>query len=203
MVIVFGLAVVVSYLGSIPPGTINITVMQYAVQGNKRAALFFTLAVCLIEFIYAGFTVRFQMFLSESELLMEHFLIITAIGMILLGAANLMTRTSSKRIVEKVHVKGRNGFARGLVVALLNPLTVPFWLAVTAYLQNRNLITLTGINFWVYLLGVSAGTIGLLMTVRSLGSKFTRIADNHFLVHVLPGLTFILLGLINLYDWLF
>lgn len=203
MVSVFLLALIISYLGSIPPGTINITVMQYAVQGHKRAALFFILAVSLIEFVYAGLTVRFQMYLSESELLMDHFLIITAVGMIILGGANLFTRTSSKGIVKKVHVKGRNGFARGLIVAILNPLTVPFWLAVTAYLQNRNLIDLSGVSFWVYLLGISLGTVGLLITVRSLGAKFTRISDNQFLVHILPGLTFLVLGLINLYDWLF
>lgn len=191
---------VVSYLGSIPPGTINITTMQLTVQKNGRAALFFAVAASLTEFIYAGVTVRFQIFLSEKPAFTENFQIITAIAMIILGIANLLSRTSSKTF-EVADVNGRNGFKRGVILGIFNPLTIPFWLAVTAYLQNHNWISLEGSLFWVYLLGISTGTFALLLTVRKLGGKFTSIADNQVLVHKVPGIVFIGLGIYNLIDW--
>lgn len=202
MIQTFIVSFIVSFLGSIPPGTINITTMQYSVQGHQRAALFFLLAASLTEFVYAGITVRFQLFLSESEILMDHFLIISAVAMIAIGVANLLTHTSSKKISQKIHIRGRNAFLKGVTVAILNPLTIPFWLAVTAYLQQRAWITLEGSHFWVYITGITLGTLALLYLVKVLGARYTQIADNHFLVHVIPGLTFIALGLINLYDWL-
>lgn len=197
------IAFLVSYLGSIPPGTINITSMQLSVQGLKRPAFFFALAASLTEFVYAGVTVRFQIFLSERPAFTENFQLITALAMIVLGIANLFNKTNTKALIDKAQgMRGRNGFKRGVILGVVNPLTIPFWLAVTAYLQTHQLIKLAGVNFWIYLVGISTGTFCLLLTVNVLGQKFTNIADNQFLVHKLPGLIFIGLGLYNLVDWL-
>jgi len=201
---VFIIAFVVSYLGSIPPGTINITSMQLSVQNHRRAAFFFALAASITEFIYAGVTVRLQIFLSEKPFFTEYFQIITALAMLALGVANLLTKTNSQSLLSKTTTpKGRNGFKLGVILGVLNPLTIPFWLAVTAYLQNHRLISLSGVNFWLYLSGISIGTFALLLTVNRLGARFTNIADNQLLVHRLPGIIFILIGLYNFIDWLF
>lgn len=198
------IAFLVSYLGSIPPGTINITTMQLTVQKNERAAFFFALAASLVEFVYAGVTVRFQIFLSQKPAFTENFQIITAVAMLVLGVANLFSRSDSRSyLADADRLKGRRGFRRGVLLGLLNPLTIPFWLAVTAYLQNHQWVSLEGSLFWVYLTGISTGTFCLLMTVRKLGARFTDIADNQFLVHKVPGLAFIGLGLYNFIDWYF
>lgn len=195
------IAFIVSYLGSIPPGTINISTMQLAIQKKRRAAFFFIIATTIVEFIYAGLTVRFQIFLSDSEWFTNHFYIITAIPMIILGIINLRASSDSKSLLSKVHATGRNGFKRGVILSVLNPLTMPFWLTVTAYLQTHNLISLKGGLFWMYLTGISAGTFTLLMSILFAGRKFSKIADNQFLVHKLPGLIFIGLGIYNLIIW--
>ncbi|MBV6641885.1 MAG: LysE family transporter [Cyclobacteriaceae bacterium] len=200
--LVFLVAFIVSYMGSIPPGTINISTMQLAIQGKRRAAVFLSLAASLVEFIYAGITVRFQLILSESDWFTDHFYIITAIPMVVLGVANLWTSSDSKSFLTKVKATGRSGFKRGLVLGLLNPLTLPYWLTVTAYLQTHKLISLDGALFWYYLIGISVGTFLLLITIILLGKKFSNIADNQFLVHRLPGLIFIGLGTYNIIIWL-
>lgn len=195
------IAFLVSYLGSIPPGTINITTMQLSVQKNNRAALFFAMAASMIEFVYAGITVRFQIYLSEKPAFTENFQIITAVAMIVLGVANLMSKSDSRSFGVADNVKGRSGFKRGVILGAFNPLTIPFWLAVTAYLQNHQWILLEGSLFWVYLIGISTGTFTLLLTVRKLGGRFTSIADNQLLVHKVPGFVFIGLGVYNFIDW--
>lgn len=197
------IAFVVSFLGSIPPGTINITSMQLSVQGQARAAFYFALAASLTEFVYAGITVRFSIFLSERPVFTENFQIITAVAMLILGIANLISKSSTKSFMADEDLKGRNGFKKGVVLGVLNPLTIPFWLAVTAFLQNHRLIHLNGQYFWFYLIGISTGTFCLLLTVNKLGSKFTAIADNQLAVHKIPGVVFICLGVYNLIDWWF
>jgi hypothetical protein len=81
-------------------------------------------------------------------------------------------------------------------------MTIPFWLAVTTYLENHQWVVLSDTNFWGYLIGLAGGTFALLMTVNALGSQFQKIADNNFVVHKVPGLIFIGLGLYNFYEWL-
>lgn len=200
---VFIVSFVVSYLGSIPPGTINISTMQLTMQKHLRAALFFALAASLVEFVYAGVTVQFQIFLSDRPAFTENFQIITAAAMIILGVANLLSRANSGSFRTATELKGRNGFKKGIILGLLNPLTIPFWLAVTAYLQANQWINLEGRNYWIYLTGITTGTFVLLLTVRKLGARFKNIADNQFLVHKLPGLIFIGLGIYNVADWYF
>ncbi len=200
--LVFLVAFIVSYLGSIPPGTINISTMQLSIQGKRRAAVFLSLAASLVEFVYAGITVRFQLFLSESEWFTDHFYVITAVPMLILGVANLWTSSNTKSFLTRVKASGRSGFKRGLVLGLLNPLTLPYWLTVTAYLQTHDLISLEGWLFWYYLIGISVGTFLLMISIIMLGRKFSNIADNQFLVHRLPGLIFIGLGTYNIVIWL-
>lgn len=197
------IAFVVSFVGSIPPGTINITSMQLSVLDHKRAALFFALAASLTELIYAGATVRFQMLLNSYPFFTENFQIITAAAMIVLGILNLFVKSKSSSFLSKAdNLKGRNGFKRGVILSILNPLTIPFWLTVTAYLQSNHWISLDGIYFWWYVLGISTGTFSLLLLVNKIGNRFTHIADNDWLVHKLPGIIFIILGLYNFIGWI-
>ena len=185
-------AFVVSYIGSIPPGTINVSVMQLAIQRRVRAALFLAFAASAVEFVYAGFTVQFHIYLTNNETLADYFRIITSVALIGLGLWNIFSRSTSESVIVNSE-KGRHGFLRGMMLGILNPMTVPFWLAITTYLENDELIDVDGLGFWFYLIGLSAGTFCLLVTVTALGKRFTQIADNKFLVHKLPG--FILLGI--------
>lgn len=201
---VFIISFIVSFLGSIPPGTINITTMQYAVQGQMRAAFYFALAASITEFFYAGLTVRFQLFLSGTQIFETYFQLITGLGMVALGVVNLLAKSPKVENKEIVAVSSAVvGLKKGIVLGIMNPLTIPFWLAITAYLQGNKLITLVGPSFWIYLIGIATGTFSLLLTIRYLGTKFQQIAENHFIVHQIPGLSFILLGLWNLLDLLF
>ena len=186
-------AFIVSYIGSIPPGTINISVMQLSIQRRHRAALFFALAASFVEFIYAGLTVQFHIFLVSNETVASYFRVITSVTLIVLGLWNLLLKTTSESVSIKGEIKGRHGFVRGMTLGILNPMTIPFWLAITTYLENDELISIDKLGFWMYLIGLSSGTLCLLLTVDALGKRFTKVADNSFLVHKVPGI--ILLGL--------
>ncbi|MEO9868962.1 LysE family transporter [Ekhidna sp.] len=187
-------AFVVSYIGSIPPGTINVSVMQLAILNKRRAAIFFAFAASAVEFIYAGVTVQFHIFLNNNEVIADYFRIITSVALIILGLSNIFSRSTSSSVKVSTKVTGRHGFLRGLLLGFLNPMTIPFWLAITTYLENDDWINVDqGYGFWMYLVGLSTGTFCLLLTVNALGKRFTKIADNQFIVHKVPG--FLLLGL--------
>lgn len=194
---VFVVAFLVSYAGSIPPGTINVSVMQLSMQDHRRAALFLGMAASLVEFLYSGITVKFQQYLADNENLNFYFQLITGGALVVMGLVNLRSNVKSNQLMKNVRLRGRTGFVRGLILGLLNPLTIPFWLAVTAYLDTHGWVTLGGNNFWAYIIGLASGTFMLLVSVDLLGSKFQKIADNQFLVHRVPGFILISMGLYN------
>ncbi|WP_422360410.1 LysE family transporter [Reichenbachiella sp.] len=182
-----------SFIGSIPPGSINISALQYALENRIKAAYSFAVAAAVTEYLYAAVAVRFQIYLTENANLSQYFQIVTGSVLILLGMLNLFKKPSAsdvKTIGEK-----RNAFKKGILLSLANPLAIPFWLMVTAYLQSMGWIVLSNQNFWIYVAGVSVGTFCLLATVISLGVRFTAIQNNSFLIYKVPGLIFIGMGI--------
>ena len=77
-----------SFIGSIPPGTINVSVMQYAMQGRKNAAVSFAIAAALTEYLYAGIAVRFQIYLTSHQTVTGYFHVISGSVLIILGVLN-------------------------------------------------------------------------------------------------------------------
>ncbi|MEM6644037.1 MAG: LysE family transporter [Bacteroidota bacterium] len=191
----FCIAFIVSYLGSIPPGTINVSVMQLSILRRHRAAIFLSLAACLVEFIYAGITVQFQLYLNQNPEIAYYLRLVTAIALIGLGAINLLIRSQNEAIQVDEKLKGRHGFLRGLILGFLNPMTIPFWLAITTYLESERWVALDGSGYWFYLLGLTVGTFMLLITINTLGKRFGKIANNQLVVRQIPGMLLLGLGL--------
>lgn len=183
---------VFSFLGSIPPGTINLSVLQLGLKDRMRGVLFFSLAATTVEFVYASLAVEFQLFLVENTSLTENFKIISALAMIALGVIHLSNNPKRQAIKFK---EGRTSFRNGVIISALNPLAIPFWVAVTAYLQNQGILLLgSAPSFWAYIVGICLGTLGLLLLVGHMAQKFQNFQDN-VLVNKLPGLIFLGLGL--------
>lgn len=185
---------VISYVGSIPPGTINVSVMQLSILKKHRAAIFFSFAACLVEFLYAGITVQFHIYLNTHPQIATYFKIVTSVALIGLGLWNVFSKSTSDSVKVDTKLTGRHGFIRGLILGFLNPMTIPFWLAITTYLENDGIVEVTEFGYWAYLIGLASGTFCLLLTVDALGKRFTKIADNKFLVHKVPGFILIALG---------
>lgn len=158
-----------------------------------------SLGAVIMDTAYAGLAVSVQIYLAEQVEFTNYFYLIAALVLIVLGVASIKTRSSTSDV--KIIDDGKVGFLKGLILGALNPLAMPFWLGVTTYLQLSGLIDLEGINFWSYILGVFLGEFILLMIIIRIGKRFTRVANNRTIVHVIPAIAFIFLGIVNFVQW--
>ncbi len=197
---VFLISFGISLLGTIPPATINITVMQLSLKRRAKSAIFLSIGAAILDTMYAGLAVKIQTFLSEQIEITNYFYLIAALVLIVLGIVSLKTKPANVEVEIKDDQKV--GFMKGVILGALNPLAMPFWLGVTTYLQLQGLIDLVGINYWSYILGVFFGEITLLIIIIKVGSRFQSVATNRTIVNVIPGIAFILLGVINLGQWM-
>lgn len=197
---VFLVSLVISALGTIPPATINITVMQLSLKQRAMSAAMLSLGAGIVDTFYAGLAISIHIFLSEKVEFTNYFYLIAAIVLIALGIGSIFAK--KVEIDEEVKDQGNVGFIKGLILGILNPLAMPFWLGVTTYLSVNGWINLEGPNFIGYILGVFIGEVGFLMIIIRIGIRFKRLATNHRIVNVIPGWGLILLGLFNFYTWL-
>ncbi|MFN8340239.1 MAG: LysE family transporter [Cyclobacteriaceae bacterium] len=198
---VFLVGAVVSFLGSVPPGTLNLLVLQLGMQNKIKAALRFALAVAIIEYPYAWIAVVFEQWITASPVVQDNFHLIGATVMTLLGVLGIWSARKPGRLHQKFE---DSGFRRGLVLSILNPQAIPWWIAMTAGLKLEGWIVLdTSLQLHAYLLGTAIGALVLLILLAVLAKKAASRFQDHPLVRLLPGVILLVLGLVGLatYFW--
>lgn len=196
----FLLAFLFSFLGSIPPGTLNLTVVQLGLEKKINVAWRFALAAAIMEYPYAWIAVVFENLITSSPVVLENFKLISSLVMIALGALNIWTAQKPIVFAQKFQ---ESGFRRGLVLGILNPLAMPFWIGVTAYLNLQGWITLSSAaNLHSYLLGISVGALALLITAAYLAKRMVTAFQPGSKVKLIPGIVLLVLGLYAFVDYL-
>ncbi|MBS1557297.1 MAG: LysE family transporter [Bacteroidetes bacterium] len=191
--IVFSLGFFFSFIGSIPPGTLNVTILQLSLQEKIEVAKRFALAVAIVEYPYAWIGVQFESWLSSSPMVVQNFQLIAAIVMTSLGVFNLLPSKPPTGFAKKF---SESGFRRGLALSLLNPMAIPYWMGFTAYLKAQGWISLSTAGLLhSYVLGTSIGALALLSLVIRFSRKVAPYIQGNFLVRTIPGLVLLVLGL--------
>lgn len=196
----FILAFIFSLVGSIPPGTLNLTIIQLGLEHRINTAWRFALATALIEIPYAWIAIEFENLIETSPTINDNFQLITGIVMIMLGIINLRAAKSPSKFYKRFN---DSGFRRGIILGILNPMALPFWIAMTAYMKNEGWIQLaTGTERFFYLLGASIGALVLFMLLAFTAKKVISQFQGNTLLRKSPGIMLILLGVYALLQYL-
>src|SRR3954467_3741474 len=123
-VLSFSIAFFFSFIGTIPPGSLNLSIIQMGLDHRVNAAWKFALGAAIIEYFYAWLAVEFEALITSSTRITENFELVTAVVMISLGVFNLWSLNKPSAKVDKLN---QRGFTRGIVLGLLNPMALPFW----------------------------------------------------------------------------
>jgi threonine/homoserine/homoserine lactone efflux protein len=189
----FVVGFITSFVGSIPPGTLNLSVLQLGLEGKTKTALRFALAVSIIEYPYAWIGVQFEYWITSSPAVIDNFQLITAIVMTVLGVLSLW---SARRPTNFSSRFNESGFRRGIVLSILNPMAIPFWIGITAYFKAQHWIDLstTGL-LHTYVFATSVGAMALLTIFVFLANRLAPYVKDSLLVKLIPGIILVILGL--------
>lgn len=195
----FFIACLFSFIGSIPPGTINLTIVQLGLEKKLKIAWRFALAAAIVEYPYAWLAITFKTFILSSPLVIANMKLITAIVMTLLGGINVFSRADNVSFTRRFEA---SGFRRGIFLGILNPLAVPYWLGITAYLEAHRWIDLSSsANLHAYLTGVSIGALLILMMFAFLANKIVTISNLGTRLKKVPGFILLALGVYAFVDY--
>src|SRR6218665_3280300 len=151
---VFFFSAVFSFMGSAPPGVLNMYAFQLGLQKKKTAAVRFALAVGISEFIFAWIALRCAHWIVSVPAVARYF--------------HYMPAAASRPQTKE----RKSGFRKGLLLSLLNPMVVPFWIGISAYMQLRGRLRAEEfIDVFVFALGASLGVTALQLTYIFLSAK--------------------------------
>ncbi|MEM9932782.1 MAG: LysE family transporter [Bacteroidota bacterium] len=190
----FGL--VASFLGSIPFGTVNVSVIDTTVRKSFKAGLQIAIAAGLVEMIQSFIAVHCSMFITQyiqDSLYVKFFIIflLLAIGFYFFTRKGIADTKAGGKKGFKV-----SDFTKGAILGLINPQALPFYVFVITWLQAQSLIQIhqDAFNILFFLLGTSAGRFLALFLYGYLSSKLSQklLAVSSTMNKVLGGLFFFL-----------
>jgi threonine/homoserine/homoserine lactone efflux protein len=197
---VFLVGALVSFIGSIPPGTLNLAVLQLGMEQKVKTALRFALAVAIIEYPYAWIAVVFEDWVTSSPIIVDNFQLITAIVMTVIGAFSIWSARKPSEFSVRFN---ESGFRRGIILSILNPMAIPFWIAYTAFLKSQGWIDVS--TPWLihsYVLGTAIGVLILLIIFAFLAKRLAHYVKDNRIVKMVPGVTLLILGLYAFVNYL-
>jgi threonine/homoserine/homoserine lactone efflux protein len=196
VVTAFVFAFAFSFMGTIPPGTLNLTVLQLGLEAKVKQALRFSLAASLMEYPYCWIAIGFEELITSSPAVVSNFEKLGAIVMLVIGLLNLISlRRTSKGASA---VKGA-GFTKGLMLGLLNPLAMPYWIGITAYLKSQQWVSLDSVaSVQAYLAGVVLGAFVFYVLVTFAAQRIAVYLKGNTTIRYVPAVVLIALGLYGL-----
>lgn len=195
----FCIAYIFSFIGTLPPGTINLSIIQLGLDHRIGAAWRMAAAAALIEYPYAWLAVEFEDFVTSSPVVTENFQLIAAGVMLTLGILNLISASKPTSMTTRFST---SGFRRGILLGILNPLALPYWVAMTAYIKSLGWTDLsTTLELHAYLLGVSLGGFTILVLFAHLAKKVMVYFQHNTAIKKIPGITLIALGAYSLFRY--
>lgn len=162
----FFIGLIVSFAGSIPLGTVNLAVIQTTININFRAGFYFALGATVIELIYSAIAIKFIAVLLHSpnmNLIIE----VVCIPTFLLLGVFYFRKQDKAQFSEP---KGRRSFYQGILIGLINPLQIPFWITWGSYMLSNQWIENDDVLLNVFIAGICVGTL-LVLTLLALLSK--------------------------------
>src|SRR6186997_873654 len=138
---VFFVGALISFLGQLPLGNMNLTATQLSVQENYRSAWKYALGIVLVEIIYLRLALTGMDWVVEHKQLFTIMGWLTVIVFITLGVlAFVMARKQTSAKKGLLLDNKMNRFLLGVVVSGLNPAQIPFWFLWSTELLNSKIL---------------------------------------------------------------
>ncbi|WP_432713932.1 LysE family transporter [Pedobacter sp.] len=149
----FVLGIILNALGYIPPGNINLTVVQLTINRGFKQALYFIAAFGFVEVLFTFVMMRFVQWLS---LTIELDNIIDVVMIFLFLILGSITWRSRKQLPKDDYSK-KDSIKYGMLLGLLNPMQVPYWLFVGTYLISHEWIDIGYLSLSIFSVGAGIG----------------------------------------------
>ncbi|MDY8134533.1 LysE family transporter [Aquimarina sp. 2201CG5-10] len=184
----------ISFLGSLPPGILNVTAFQIAASQGVSKALVFACAVVLIELIIVllilGGIKRFK--IKTKNYL--YLLLIAVILLFYLAVSKFMELGKPVELKNEHTLFStiRSSLFLGILLSALNFIQIPFWIGWSNTLIAKNILQNKLISKLLYGSAIAIGTFMALMIFMYSGSHiFQNYYQYNYIITLFLGFTYL------------
>jgi len=194
---IFSSGLAISFIGSLPIGTLSASIAYYTMNHFPMKALEFGLGSILVE----AFMVRLSIFLLEKVVQLKRLFriisIILCLLILFLAIKTLVAAYEMHDFNTVLPIIGKNPFLSGILLSLLNPLHLPFWMGWTLVMKNKFNLGNHMLDYTAFILSVCIGTAGAFILYGLAGNILNSLfKEGHNLINWIMGLILLVSGFI-------
>lgn len=156
---VFGAGLLVSFLGSLPLGTLNIAAMQIAITEGIKNAILFSLGSLTAEVVYVRLSLVAMDWVRKQERIfkmLEWLTLIIVLALAFFSFYAALHPSQNKNILLNNNLPS---YLLGLTMSAINPVQIPFWFGWSTVLFTKGVLLPKASNYNIYILGIGLGTL--------------------------------------------
>lgn len=156
---IFFTGMLVSFLGSLPLGTLNIAAMQISISDGVWPALMFSTGSLLVEVVYVRLSLVAMDWVRKQERLfriLEWVTLVIVVALALSSFYAAMHPTQNKNVILSSTLPR---IVLGMVMCAVNPVQIPFWFGWSTVLFTKKILLPRKDHYNSYIVGIGLGTL--------------------------------------------
>lgn len=196
---VFFAGMIISFLGSLPLGTLNVAAMQIAITDGVPAAMLFGAGMLTTEIIYVRISLIAMDWVRRQQKLLKMLEWLTVIIVLALAASSFYAATHPQVHKNVLLSSTLNKYLLGMMLCSVNPVQIPFWFGWSTVLFTKKILLPKNSFYNTYIIGIGIGTfIGTCVFIFAGKLVSELISNNQSVLNWIIGGIFVLTAVIQL-----
>src|SRR5689334_10940198 len=156
---IFFTGMLISFLGSLPLGTLNIAAMQIAISDGYHPAILFSLGSLTAEMVYVRLSLIAMDWVRKQQKLFKILEWLTLVIVVALAVSSFYAAMHEKAHKNVILSSTLNRYLLGLMMCAVNPVQIPFWFGWSTVLFTKKILLPQSSHYNLYILGIGIGTL--------------------------------------------
>jgi threonine/homoserine/homoserine lactone efflux protein len=155
---VFTTGMFISFLGTLPLGSLNLAAMQISVSDGIRPAIYFALGALIIEMVYVRISLVAMDWVRKRKKLFRYLEWATVVIIAALAVTSFIAAADPAVKKNVILSNTIHRFWLGTGMSAINPVQIPFWFGWSAALFSKKVLLPRSDHYNLYIAGIGLGT---------------------------------------------
>jgi len=193
-------AMLISFLGTLPLGTLNLSVANYAFLGNLPGAVGFSVAAIAVEMFLVWVALMVIRRLERLAVFLKIFNLVSTGVLLFLAFSSLLAALEMEAFRAALPLPFLHPVVAGTILSLTNPLHLPFWMGWTTVLRTKKILNDESEAYPTFIGAIGLGTAAAFCLYGIAGSYLIELlGSRQVLLNWVVGIALLITALVQLY----
>src|SRR5579871_66368 len=189
----------ISFLGSLPLGTMNVAATHISMQQGTVAGLIYAVGSMMVEITIVRIALVAMDWLAKRHKIFFILELFTVALMLALAIASFVAAYNMTGFSNSLQSNSLPPFWSGVLLSATNPLHIPFWLSWSTVLMNKKILLPQAKQYNFYVCGIGIGTIlGFMVFIYGGNYLISQISNHQNLLNAAIGFVLLVTAILQI-----